>query len=556
MPVIFGDHMVLQQDRRIPVWGTAAPGEKVTVTLGHESGSAQADASGDWRVDLPPIGANAAPQTLTVAGTNTLTFHDVLIGDVWVESGQSNMEFGIGGVPQAADIMAKADEPMIRLFCVPKATSLEPRQEIGPPQPDVRQGQWQVCTPDSLAHMGGPKGFSAVGYFFGHELQQATGHPIGLLGTWWGGTPGQAWTSLDGLKKDKELAYYVGVYQKTADNYAKAQAELPQLQADFAAAKKQWDAEVGAPMKPLLDAWYKDSAAAIARGQAPPARPVPSRPEPKPPVPPDGGYQGPANLYNAMIVPLMPFAIKGVAWYQGESNGNTIPNARLYAVLFPRLITDWREKWGEGNFPFLFVQIADFGAPAKLPSEGSLARLRESQTKALSLPNTGMAVAIDVGNPYDIHPKDKLDVGHRLALAARHVAYGEDIVYSGPIYDSMEVSGGKIVLHFKNIGSGLKIGAPPWSWSNAPLVVPTELTGFGIAGEDRKWVWAQAVISGDTVIVSSDEVPAPVAVRYGWANTPACDLYNREGLPASPFRTDDWEDPAPVATPGTTPGSK
>jgi sialate O-acetylesterase len=245
-----------------------------------------------------------------------------------------------------------------------------------------------------------------------------------------------------------------------------------------------------------------------------------------------------------MIAPLIPFAIKGAIWYQGESNAGSMTSGEEYGVLFPRMISDWREKWGQGDFPFLFVQLADYMTPAKTPSDGSWPWLREAQTKTLALPNTGMASAIDIGNPYDIHPKDKLDVGLRLALAAKHIAYGQDLVYSG----------NKVTITFKNVGGGLKIGTPPWAPNNGVIKMPTEVTGFGLAGADQKWVWAKAAIEGDKVTVSSDQVAAPVAVRYGWDNTPPVDLYNQEGLPAVPFRTDNWQDgplPPPPAKPTT-----
>jgi sialate O-acetylesterase len=241
-----------------------------------------------------------------------------------------------------------------------------------------------------------------------------------------------------------------------------------------------------------------------------------------------------------MIAPLVPLAIKGAIWYQGEANAGSRESGEEYSILFPRLIKDWREQWGQGDFPFFFVQLASYGTPATTPSQDTWPYLREAQSETLSVPQTGMAVAVDIGNPNDIHPKDKLDVGLRLALAAKHVAYGQNLVYSGPTYDSMQVAGNKIILSFKNIGGGLKVGSPPWS-ATPVLRTPSGLTGFGIAGADKNWVWADAVISGDKIIVSSEKVPAPVAVRYGWANTPPVDLYNKENLPASPFRTDHWD---------------
>jgi len=253
------------------------------------------------------------------------------------------------------------------------------------------------------------------------------------------------------------------------------------------------------------------------------------------------------NLYNAMIAPLMPYAIKGVIWYQGESNCN---NSKQYRVLFPIMITDWREKWGQGNFPFLFVQLPNINKPATEPVQGEdrWPGVREAQAKAMSVPNTGMATIIDVGDPDEVHGKDKIDVGVRLSLVARHLVYGEDIVYTGPIYDSMKVEGNKVLITFKNTGGGLAIGTPPWTPSGKIPPVASELKGFAIAGADKKWVWAQARINGDQVVVSSDQAPNPAAVRYGWADNPPCNLYNKVNPPAAAFRTDEWEPNLPPRT--------
>jgi sialate O-acetylesterase len=541
MPAIFGDHMVLQQGAKLPVWGTASPGEKITVSLDAMTATTTAAPDGSWRIDLPPVPqADSTPQTLTIAGTNTIIFHDVLIGDVWIASGQSNMEFGIGNVEQGPAELAKANEPQLRLFCVAKLTALTPQKDLPPGNNLI--GHWVVCTPETVGKAGPWSGFSAVGYYFGREIQHAVGHPVGMIDTCWGGTPAQSWVSLDGLQKDPALAHYVADHQRAVANYPQALAASPQLTAQYQIAKKQWDSEVGRLFWPQRAAWDKQVADALAKGEFPPPGPgpQPSAPRPQEPASPDGGPNSPTNLYNAMIAPLIPYAIKGAIWYQGESNAGSRESGEEYATLFGRLITDWRQKWALGDFPFLYVQLASFGTPATTPAQDTWPYLREAQLKTLTLPSTGMAVAVDIGNPYDIHPKDKLDVGLRLALAAKHVAYGQTLVYSGPLYDSMRVDGNKIILSFKNIGTGLKVGLPPWT----PFPVtrtPSGLTSFGIAGADKKFVWATAIINGDKIIVSSDQVPAPVAVRYGWANTPPVNLYNNEGLPASPFRTDDWD---------------
>jgi sialate O-acetylesterase len=533
MPTVFGDHMVLQQDAKLPVWGWADPGETVKVCLGSENLTAITAADGTWRVEFPPRARSEgdAPQVLTVTGHNALTYQDVLIGDVWIASGQSNMAFGILNDERATEAVAGADQPKIRLFRVAKDTALDPRRG------DALQGKWTVCTPENLK--AGERGFSAVAYYFGREIVRVTGHPVGLVGTYWGGTPAEAWTSLSGLQKEPQLAAYVEARQKFADTYKETSIAYPKLKADYDAANRAWYSGAGKEYYRETDAWQAASLKAAAAGKPAPAKPRMAVPKPSPPVPPDGGQTAPATLFNAMIAPLIPYAIKGVIWYQGEANGGSQKSSE-YGLLFRRLISDWREKWGQGDFPFLFVQIANFGTPAKTPSEGSYPLVREGQMQALSLPATGMAVTIDIGNPWNVHPKDKLDVGLRLALAARHVAYGESLVFSGPLYESNIVEGNKIRVTFSHVGGGLMMGVPPSTPDGMPPAPAKELTGFGIAGADRKWVWAKAAIEGNTVVLSSDKIQEPVAVRYGWANSPSCNLYNREGLPASPFRTDNF----------------
>ena len=531
MPAIFGDHMVLQQGMKLPVWGTADPNETVTVTVGTETGKATADAGGKWRVDLAPLHAQPDPVTMTVAGKNSLTFSDVLVGEVWVCSGQSNMEFNLSGANwgsgsevNATATTAAANDPQLRIFRVVKKTSLDPLNDV--------TGNWELCTPQSIGT------FSAVGYFFGRDLRQKLNRPVGLIGTYWGGTPAQAWTSLSGLQKDPELQHYVDSYQKTKANFPQALAAYPAKELAYQAAQKVWQqSPAGQALAADMEKWKSAMQAALAAGQAPPPIPRSSAPQPHPPSPPDGGSRSPTNLYNGMLAPLIPFAIKGVIWYQGEANQNW---AAEYHVLFARMITDWREKWNEGDFPFLFVQLASFKAgPAQ-----TWPFLRESQLKTLSLPNTGMATAVDIGDPGNIHPRDKEDVGNRLALAARHVAYGETLVYSGPLYAAMTTKTNEIHLTFTQEGSGLTIGKAPWAPQGVQPLPTDKLVGFTIAGEDKNFVPADARIEGNAVIVSSPQVPKPVAVRYDWANAPQGNLYNQGDLPASPFRTDDWSDPA------------
>jgi sialate O-acetylesterase len=524
LPAIFGDHMVLQEGMKLPVWGTAAPGEAVTVTVGTETAQATARADGKWQANLAPLQEGSAPVTLTVAGKNTVTFSDVLIGDVWICSGQSNMEFDLGGVKSfggaanAATAVPAANDPQLRLFVVSKKTSLDPLSDV--------TGKWQVCTPESAGL------FSAVGYFFGHELRTTLNRPIGLIGTYWGGTPAQAWTSLSGLETDPVLKHYADTYEKNKADFPKNTADFPAQMAAYKTAVTAWNAGDGTAYNEALKSWTAAAKQAEVANQMPPPKPVPATPMPHPPVTPDGGQNAPTTLFNGMIAPLIPFAFKGAIWYQGESNAGAPIE---YRSLFPAMITDWRQKWNEGDFPFLFVQLAAYQAgPVQ-----SWPFLREAQLKTLSLPNTGMATAIDIGNPKDIHPKDKLDVGQRLALAARHIAYGEKLVYSGPMYETMKVDDSTIRVNFSQEGGGLVIGSAPWVAPGYQPLPTTSLLGFTVAGADNKFVPADAKIDGDVVVVSSPQVPNPVSVRYDWANAPEGNLYNKENLPASSFRSDD-----------------
>ncbi|MCE0483901.1 MAG: sialate O-acetylesterase [Methylacidiphilales bacterium] len=531
MPAIFGDHMVLQQDSKIPVWGWAAPGEKVNVALGTKTADTTADAQGKWRVDLPPLPAGSTAQTLKITGKNVIQIQDVLVGDVWLCSGQSNMQFGLMNEPNAADELKKADEPQIRIFYVPMKAYIHPQGDIAVTSKNL-EGKWLVCTPFNIHFDGNWGGFSAVAFYFGREIHQFTGKPVGLIGSYWGATPAQAWTSLEALEKYPALDHFVKEYQTRAARYTAPDAKYKDIMEENDAEMAQWKAEVEAPFHTAMANWQLTANEYKAIGQPPPPKPTLARPGP--------GHPGltASVLFNGMVAPLIPFGLKGVIWYQGEANEG---NGLEYGTLFPAMITDWRERWGESDFPFLFVQLANYRQPATKPCEGNWAWVRDSQLHTLSLPNTGMASAIDIGNPNDIHPKDKADVAARLALAAKQVAYGQkDIVYSGPLYDSMRQEGEQIRIHFTQVGSGLTIGTPPWTWNGKPVPPPTELTGFAIAGADKKWYWAHAVIDGDGVVVSSNQVPNPVAVRYGWADNPRCNLYNKEKLPASPFRTDSW----------------
>ncbi len=521
LPAIFGDHMVLQQGTTLPVWGWAKPGEKITVSFGAARVETVAGTDGKWRANLPAVAGGTPPGTLVVAGSNTLTMNDVLVGDVWLCSGQSNMEFGLG-----RDEVAKATDDQIRLFHVAHQLAIGPRDNV--------KASWEVCSPKTAA------GFSAVGYFFGKDLRSVLKRPIGLIESSVGGTGAQEWTDLATLRTVPPLRHYAENVDKIVAKYPDGDAGYRAQSDAYEAAMKQWNdaMKADASYQEALKTFAADTERAKAAGQPQP------RP-PKPPVPPPAGVVGkrgdPTLLFNGMIAPLIPYAIKGVIWYQGENNGGNTALATEYGTLFPAMIGGWRSLWKQGDFPFLFVQLANL-------EDGSRdwPRLRESQLKTLSLPHTGMAVIVDIGTANNIHPPDKADVGARLALAARHVAYGETLVYSGPIYETMKAEAGGIRVSFRadSVGGGLVIGTAPWTDPKAAPVSKTDLEGFQIAGEDRKWVPAQAKIERNTVLVASAQVPRPVAVRYAWANNPRCNLYNKEGLPASPFRTDDWNEPA------------
>jgi sialate O-acetylesterase len=515
VPAIFGDHMVLQDQLPIPVWGTADPGEAVTVTLGGASAKAAAGTDGKWEVKLPPMPASAQAVTMTVAGKNTLNFADVLIGEVWVCSGQSNMEFALAAAHNKATELPKANDPQMRLFLVAKKDAHLPMADV--------VGKWALCTPESAA------GFSAVGYFFGRELRAKLNEPVGLIGTYWGGTPAEAWTSLDGLGKDPALTHYLSRWKQLDAGYQTALSAFPAAQAAYTAAMADWNAKYGKDYASAAAQWRTDAATAFHAHQSPPPKPVPPVPMPQKPVDPAGGSSAPAALYDGMVAPIQPYGIRGAIWYQGEANAG---RAQEYRTLFPRMIKDWREKWGEGDFPFLFVQLAGFHAD----DTENWPNLRDAQLQTLSLPATGMATAIDIGLPTNIHPMDKMDVGKRLALAARHVAYGEDLVYSGPIFQDAKKEGNGLRVGFHDVGSGLEIGQAPWVGPGAPTLPADHLVGFELAGADGQWKPADAKIDGNDVVVSSPDVPAPVTVRYDWKAYPEGNLYNKDGLPASPFR--------------------
>lgn len=487
---LFSDHMVLQRDMPLPVWGWAAPGEEVTVTIDEQSITATADDKGKWLVKLDALKVGT-PRMLTVRGkTETLKINDVLVGEVWVCSGQSNMEWPLSASTNGKVEAAAADHPELRLFQV--GNPVTPDGPADRLQASAQQKcAWETCTPATAAN------FSAVGYYYGLILQKKLNVPVGLIHNAVGATPIEAWISRAAMQSDPDARFLVERWDNIVkySESGKGKAELDDVLAEYDAKQKEALAQ-----KKWF--WRSDDY------QVPTKR---------------LGY--PATFFNGRVKPLMPYAIRGVIWYQGEGNW-AMPYA--YRTLFPLLIQDWRKQWGQGDFPFLFVQLPNFGAPAKEPETGGWAELRESQAAALALPNTAMAVAIDQGDAKDIHPTNKAEVARRLTLGALKLAYQQKIPCTGPVYRDMKIDGSAILLHFEHPLGGLR-------------AKDGELQRFAIAGADRKFVWAKAKIEGDSIVVQSEAVPQPVAVRYAWASNPeGCNLYNDEGLPAAPFRTDEW----------------
>jgi len=482
---MFGDHMVLQQGIRNKVWGKADPREVITVTFDSQTHSTTAGADGMWSVFLNPVTEYGGPHTLTVKGKNTVTFNDVLIGEVWVCAGQSNMQWAINNTNDADLEKASAKLPMIRLISVPQVGTQEPQSNFN--------GKWAVCTPETVAN------FSAVGYLFGRQLHQTLGVPVGLINNAWGGSTAEAWVKRDTLKANEKL-------KPLHDRWTKMEANYEAAKADFEAKMVQWKAA---------------SEKAKADG----------KPTPGQPGNPDGQMKGnsrPGNIHSGVLTPSIGYGIRGAIWYQGESNAD---RAYEYRELFPLMIKSWREEWGLGDFPFYWVQLADYKGEKTEPSESDWAELREAQTMTLqSLPNTGEAVIIDIGEGKDIHPKNKQDVAKRLARWALAETYKiPGIACKSPLYKSMETKDAKIVLAFDNITGGWR-----------PFDI-NEARGFTIAGADKKFVPAKATLLPDGRIeVGSDAVANPVAVRYAWADNPVCNMYSGVGLPLTPFRTDEF----------------
>jgi sialate O-acetylesterase len=623
LPHLFSDHMVLQRDADIRVWGWADPGEEISISLGGHTKATSADGQRHWKIDLPAMPAGG-PFVLHVQGKKTVEFKDVMIGEVWVASGQSNMTYALSGATGAAEEIPKADYEEIRFFTVPQKISLTPETDISP-------AEWVVCSPESA------KTFSAVSYFYARDVYRALGVPVGIILSARPGTAGEEWTDPEALRREPALQSILKAWDDSpasVKSFAARPMDFSLEFDDFELLPQPRDGSLPARISDFDDGtsrtstggeWtysWKDSPRAAFELVAPgrgnkgyaarvsgtldevsssrlqanfhadlsaadmsqfsgirfwvrgngqfqleilqptisdwdnyAAEIIHATPEWKqitisfkglkqagwgvskpltlqtltgfqlvnmtsagdPERPPSGLFQG-------MIAPLQEYRIRGALWYQGE--GNTW-RAYQYRKLLPAMIAGWRKGWGEGDFPFLIVQLANHGSSPEL-GDSIWAELREAQfLTARAMPNTGLAVSIDVGDPKNLHPPRKEEVGHRLALWALGTTYGEKLVYSGPLYDSMKTAGESVQIHFLQVGSGLDSRGGP-------------LKGFAIAGTDHIFHWAEARIEGDTVIVSSPEVKAPVAVRYAWAGSPDCNLYNKEGLPASPFRTDDW----------------
>lgn len=619
LPQIFSDNMVLQRDKPIRIWGWATKGESITITLHGQTVKTKADKNGTWAVVLNPMTFGGPFELSVQAKSGNLTLKNILIGDVWICSGQSNMEWTLNSTKDAAKEIAEANYPKIRMFTVQKAQSYVPEK-------DLKDGVWQECNPKNSGD------FSAVAYFFGRKLSRDLDIPIGLINSSWGGTNIQAWISWDIMsKKDAYKNTDIASMQKSVEEMRLKERQFEEaLKNEKGIVEKWFDPSNTTGWKnvtlPKLweqteigDAdgivWFKKEIT-LSSGQAGSTAvlnlgPIDDQDETyingtavgsthgynvnrvytlQPgalkegkntivvKVTDTGGGGGiygkpeqvyldvkgrsislagdwlykpsilnttfgikqtgpnafPSQLYNAMIAPIIQYPVKGGIWYQGESNAG---EAYRYRTLFPEMINDWRSKWGY-EFPFYWVQLANFMAPDATPVQSEWAELREAQSMTMSLPQTGQAVIIDIGEEHDIHPRNKQDVGYRLALAAMKGTYGKDIVYSGPVYQSMKKDGNKIILSFTNAGSGL-ITKDKYGY----------VRGFAIAGDDQKFVWAKAYLDGNNVVVYSDVITNPTAVRYAWGNNPDdASLYNKEGLPASPFRTDTW--------PGISAGAK
>lgn len=493
LPAIFSDHMVLQRDAPCPVWGKASPGEEVTVSFSGQEKSVTADNDGRWRVVLDAMPAPGGGE-MTVAGENTVTLSDVAVGEVWICSGQSNMQWSIDRSFNAELNILSGNQPAIRLISIHEIGTQTPQEDF--------QGAWEQATPAAVAQ------FSAVGYLFGKRLEETLGVPIGLIDNAWGGSACEAWVPRDRLSSVEATAPIVEDWEQRESPEAE-QRELDMFEEQ-------------------LEGWRKRVDKALAAGLRAPEPPYPGRKMLM------IGRRRPANLFNARIAPIAGYAIRGVIWYQGESNAD---RAQQYRDLFPLMIESWRDAWGQGDFSYYWVQLADFMSEVNHPQESEWAELREAQTMTLDrLPNTGQAVIIDIGNGVSIHPRNKQEVANRLARHALAKDYGMDIACESPRVDSVEFRGNRAIVKFANTDQLLRV--------DHDVVV-----GFALAGEDRQWHFATGkMTSHDTVDVKCDQVPNPVAIRYAWGDNPVCNLYSSQGLPVTPFRSDDW--------PGLTDGKR
>ncbi len=489
-PAVFSDGMVFQRDHEVAVWGWADPGHEVSVYFVGAEKKAKAGADGRFMVRLNKMKASADPQTLVIkSGDDSVEIKNVLIGEVWLCSGQSNMLWPVEKSMNFDQEKASAHYPEIRMFLTDLKANIKPQDDC--------TGSWKMCTPQTVGD------FSAVAYFFGREIHSELGVPVGLIRSAWGGTRIEAWSPMSSLEQFPGVMRSKELQDKRAETYTEEKAATK-----YAVDLKKWEMR---------------SEKARAAGQKLPRKP-------RKPVHPHSNQNYPANLYNAMIHPLVPYSMRGAIWYQGEANAHSAEQAILYRDLLENLVNEWREVWDE-KFPFYAVQLVNYRNPQVKPVEDTgWAFIRESFLRFhKEVPNVGIAVGIDVGDANDIHPKDKQTIGYRLAQQALKKTYGHQVVADGPLYASYRIDGNKMVISFDGIGSGLveQDGKP--------------LRRFAIAGADQQFVEAQAVIVGETVFVSSEKVATPVAVRYAWADNPVgCNLFNAAGFPASPFRTDRW----------------
>ena len=495
LPAIIGDNMVLQQKQSNPIWGWDTPGTEVKVTLGNQSKTAQADAKGKWTIKLDPLPASAVPTFMTIQGTTKRELKNILVGEVWVCSGQSNMGFNLNSVWDADLDIATAKYPQIRLISVPQVGTQELQDDF--------KGQWEECSPLTAGS------FTAVGYHYGRVLHEMLGVPVGLIDNAWGGSSCEAWVRRDVLEKDARFKAMIDKWKQTEATYTDAVFETQ---------KAEHQAKV--------DAWV------IARKEALKAgKPVPANP-PRAPQNVLRGQHRPGNLYAGCLHPILGYGIKGAIWYQGESNAS---RAHEYGYLFPLMITHWRNEWKQGDFPFYWVQLADFKPEQAEPGDSDWAELRESQTMSIrKLANAGQCVITDLGEANDIHPKNKRDVAERLARWALVKDYGLNLPYRSPELKESTFEGDKALLTFDFAPQGLR------------TIDVDEVKGFALCGADQKWVWAKASIIGGSkkgtnqIAVSSPQVPQPVAVRYAWSDNPICNVFSAEGLPVTPFRTDNF----------------